>query len=287
MSGVAASLEVENVAGAIEVWKNCIEQRTGVRITPDREQVLLALVNQRMQSLEYEGFEHYLARSLCPSDGVAEWAGIVDALLVNETSFFRHKPSMDYVRRQVMTMVREDQLQGTFWAWSLGCSTGEEAYSLAITIDQAMQATGADTNFGVVATDISRTSILQARRGMFRESRMQVLSEAVREQYFDQVAKHLWRAKPNLRRKVCFVNGNALTDSAPLQRDRLQLIFCQNMLIYFRRWKRREIVSRLSERLDKHGSLVLGVGEINSWVPRGFIRVQPRSVLAYVRQSRD
>lgn len=278
-------LNSEQEARSFELWKNSIEKRTGVLITPDRERALRVLLERRIRERGHEDLEDYLVESLCAVNGAEEWGQIVDALLIKETGFFRHKPSIDYVRWHVMSMVRRGMIDGPFWAWSLGCSTGEESFSLAIAIDQAMRAAGVEPRFGVVGTDISGAAILQARRAIFRDSRMATLGDAVKQQYFDQVGKGLWRAGEYLRRKVCFVRSNVLTDPAPLKSDKLHLIFSQNMLIYFRRWKRREIVNQLTETLDPHGSLVIGIGEINNWAPRGFIRVRPRGVQAYIRDA--
>ena len=269
---------------SFEIWKQIIELRTGVQITPDREKALVSLLRNRMQALGHDDIEEYLSEALDVARGAEEWSGLVDSLLIKETSFFRHQPSVDFVRRQVMTAVRENTLSGPFWVWSLGCSTGEETYSLAITVEQAMRAAGVEPNFGIIGTDISREAILQARRSIYRESKMFAVSEPMRKVYFDQVGERLWRVKERLRRRVCFLSGNALTDPDMLT-HKVHLIYCQNMLIYFRRWKRREIINNVLPSLVPNGSLVVGLGELSDWLPEGFVRAQPRSVQAYVRRE--
>ena len=264
------------------VWKAAIEERTGVQITPDRERALALLLERRIKQLDPGDIDQYMSDALDIAKGAEEWAGLVDSLLIKETSFFRHRPSMEYVQAWVEQGVEENLFSQPLWIWSLGCSTGEEAYSLAIVIDQALRARGREPRFGIIGTDISREAIFQARRAIYRESRLAPLASAERA-YFDQVGNGLWRVKADLRRRVCFLTSNILSDGSPLVRRKMHLIYCQNMLVYFRRWKRREIITQLTDHLDDQGCLVLGLGELSNWLPAGMTRVDQRNIQAYLR----
>jgi len=268
-----------------DVWKATIEERTGVQITPDRERALSLLLNRRMQELDCQDIDQYMSDALNATKGAEEWSGLVDSLLVKETSFFRHQPSMDYVQSWVNKAIKCSSFSGPLWIWSLGCSTGEEAYSLAITVEQAMKAAGLEPHYGIIGTDISREAIFQARRGIYRESKMAMVDKATKSTYFDQVGSGLWRVKTELRRRVCFLTSNILNDGSPLIRRKMHLIYCQNMLVYFRRWKRREIINQLASHLDDQGSLILGLGELSNWLPSGFTRATQRNIQAYIRDE--
>ena len=143
------------------VWKAAIEERTGVQITPDRERALALLLERRIKQLDPGDIDQYMSDALDIAKGAEEWAGLVDSLLIKETSFFRHRPSMEYVQAWVEQGVEENLFSQPLWIWSLGCSTGEEAYSLAIVIDQALRARGREPRFGIIGTDISREAIFR------------------------------------------------------------------------------------------------------------------------------
>ena len=83
--------------GYFDIWKTAIEERTGVQITADRERALGLLLNRRMRELDLLDVDEYLTQALDVTRGAEEWSGLVDRLLVKETSFFRHGPSFDYV----------------------------------------------------------------------------------------------------------------------------------------------------------------------------------------------
>lgn len=271
--------------GYFDVWKATIEERTGVQITPDRERALVLLLERRMKELDSQDIDQYMNDVLDVAKGAQEWSGLIDSLLVKETSFFRHRPSMDYVKNWVRKAVREKSFSEPLWIWSLGCSTGEEAYSLAITVEQAMKAEGHEPHYGIIGTDISREAIFQARRGIYRESKMNMVDQSLNRAYFDSVGSGLWRVKADLRRRVCFLTSNILADGSPLIRRKMHLIYCQNMLVYFRRWKRREIIGQLSNHLDNLGCLMLGLGELSNWLPGGFTRDTQRNIQAYIKDE--
>lgn len=264
------------------LWKKTIEQRTGVRITADRENALVSLLSQRMDELGYGDVKDYFADSLDDAKGAGEWSLLVDSLLIKETSFFRHPPSLAYVENWIDRSTKtKPQQRRPIWLWSIGCSSGEEAYSLAIVVKQAMERRDRQAAFGIVATDISCKAIAQARRGIYAAKKLTGISTAAKNKYFDQVDGNNYRVKDSLRRHICFLSSNVLNDKSPMVRRKMDLIYCQNMLVYFRRWQRREIITKLIGHLQSDGHLLVGLGELGIWVPPGLERTVPRTVQAY------
>ena len=266
------------------LWKKAIEQRTGVCVTPDRERALINLLQQRMQALQYQDINQYFADSLDDAKGAEEWSRLVDNLLIQETSFFRHQPSLDYVARWAKSYVETQHPRAPLWLWSLGCSSGEEAYSLAITLCETLSGLNRNPKFAIIATDISHRAIAEARLGVYQDRRLCQVSPSIKEKYFDRIGPKRYRVKPSLRAHICFLTSNILDARPPLIRRKLHLIYCQNMLIYFRRWQRREIVNQLTQQMKDDGHLIVGMGELGAWVPANLSRSVPKTVQAFSKK---
>lgn len=269
------------------LWKKAVEQRTGVRITADRERALVSLLQQRMRELQYRDINQYFADSLDDARGAEEWSRLVDNLLIQETSFFRHQPSLDYVARWASSHMENHNPASPLWLWSLGCSSGEEAYSLAITLCEALGEPNGRPRFAIVATDISHRAIAEARLGVYQARRLSQVCPSLKDKYFDSVGPNRYRVKPFLRAHICFLTSNVLDYRPPLMRRKLNLIYCQNMLIYFRRWQRREIINQLTQQMKDDGHLIIGMGELGTWTPANLSRSVPRTVQAYSKKNID
>ena len=138
--------------------------------------------------------------------------------------------------------------------------------------------------FAIVATDISHRAIAEARLGVYQERRLCRLCPTLKDKYFDRVGPSRYRVKPSLRSHICFLTSNVLDSKPPLIHCKLNLIYCQNMLIYFRRWQRREIVNQLTQQMKCDGHLILGMGELGTWTPANLTRSVPRNVQAYSKK---
>lgn len=283
---VSSEIMTDSHRQSFVLWKKAIEQRTGVCVTEDRERALGNLLSRRMQELQYDDPNQYFADSLDDAQGAEEWSRLVDSLLIKETSFFRHQPSLDYVTFWIQSLAKKNTLkkprsESTLWLWSLGCSSGEEAYSLAITMREAMANMAHPLRFGIVATDISHKAIAEAKLGVYSHRKLSGVSASLREKYFDQIGAGKYRVKNCLRGDICFLTSNILSSQSPLLQRKMDLIYCQNMLVYFRRWQRREIVSQLALKMQTKGHMILGMGELGSWTPPNLTRSLPRTVQAY------
>jgi chemotaxis protein methyltransferase CheR/type IV pilus assembly protein PilK len=212
-----------------------------------------------------------------------EWSVLVDRLTVQETSFFRHPGSYALVEEFVQRFKAEQPDGASLDVWSVGCSTGEEAYSLAMMINE--QLTGSDRKlfYGITATDISLPTLAKARKGEYPLRRVLQVDPQLREKYFQPSGNEQTMAvAPVLRERICFARLNVLDLSTAPMND-MDLIFCQNMLIYFRRWRKRQIVNRLAERLAPGGILVLGPGEVTDWQHPDLERIHFADTLAFRR----
>ncbi|RRV17442.1 CheR family methyltransferase [Pseudomonas saudiphocaensis] len=265
-------------------WQALLEERSGMVITEQRRPFLQANLSTRMREVGVADYASYYSKVTAGARGAVEWSTLMDRLTVQETRFFRHPPSFallgDYIRQRQAS--RDDSRP---WAlWSVGCSSGEETYSLAICANEALAAPGGQACYGVTGTDISLSALERSRIGIYGARRMEQVEPELRERYFQALPDERFQVMPSLASRVCFARLNVLELAGAPMSD-LDVIFCQNLLIYFRRWRRREILNRLAERLAPGGLLVIGVGEVAGWQHPELVPVADSQVLAFTRKS--
>lgn len=269
-----------------ELWQALLEERTGMTLAQERKTFLETSLSIRMRELEISDYDEYYEQLVAGTTGskAMEWSVLVDRLTVQETSFFRHPSSYALVEEFVNEFVQRPGRQ-SLDVWSVGCSTGEEPYSLAMLINEIFSEKNSQHYFGITATDISLPTLSKARRGSYPVRRVERVEEGIREKYFERINEREYQVVPSLRDRVCFARLNVLEiNKAPMQD--MDLIFCQNMLIYFRRWRKRQIVTHMAERLAPDGLMVLGLGEITDWSHPDLERVPFKDTLAFRRRQR-
>lgn len=268
-----------------ERWASLLEKRTGVVVPVTRKSFLVTSVRSRMRETGRTSFEDYFLDLQKAPEGLIEWTTLVDRLTVHETHFFRHPPSFELIAREWLPGLAKDPAQDALHAWSVGCASGEEAYTLAMVLDRHIAAAKkGKTYFGVTATDVSLPALAVGRAGLYPRQKMAEIPAEYSERYCEALDDDSFRIGEALRKRVGFAQFNLLDASrAPLKR--LDLIYCQNVLIYFARERRRELLATLANLLKPGGLLVLGPGEVTNFAHAKLRRVDNRSVLGFVRTS--
>lgn len=286
-SGVwAPNPPAEISAVELRDWQGLLEARAGIVLGEQQRRFLQNSLSARMRELGIDNYASYYRRVVDGPRGAVEWTFLLDRLTVQETAFFRHPASFELLRRYLQGRVSEGRPPQPWAFWSLGCASGEEPYSLAITAMDVLNesAAVAAEGFGVTATDISLSALERLRRGAYPPRRLERLDEGLRQRYFSVQADGDYKVLPSLAERVCGARLNVL-DLARAPMVGMDIIFCQNLLIYFRRWRRREILNRLAERLAPGGLLVIGVGEMAGWQHPALEPVADPQVLAFIRKG--
>ncbi|MGE8497347.1 MAG: protein-glutamate O-methyltransferase [Pseudomonas sp.] len=264
-------------------WQALLEERTGVVINEQRRAFLQTNLSARMRELGVVDYATYYRQVTDGPRGAVEWSTLLDRLTVQETRFFRHRPSFEVLERYLRE--RLDRGMTRPWElWSVGCSSGEEPYSLAITAAEVLQGSQYAEHFAVTGTDISLNALNKAREGEYGPRKLEQMDADLCQRYFATQADGRFKVVSNLAGRVCCAKLNVL-ELAKAPMSGMDVIFCQNLLIYFRRWRRREILNRLAERLAPGGLLVVGVGEVAGWQHPDLIPVADERVLAFTRKG--
>lgn len=193
-----------------------------------------------------------------------------------QTYFFRHPDQCE----QFEGYLRERPSSSLLRIWSAGCSTGCEAYSIAIMLERSRR-TGR-----VLGSDISLARLKEAREGVYRQSRLTRIPAAELPRYFLPQGE-LWKVQPHLASMVRFEFENLNLDHGPGMTGRWDVIFCRNVLIYFDEAKAREILLRLVDRLEPGGLLVLGFPEAFFGLQHGQLRLWSARSAIFVKLARS
>jgi len=264
-------------------WKLLLEQRTGMVLPDERRSFLTTSLGIRMREVGFREYRDYYKFVLKGREGTIEWATLVDRLTVHETRFFRHHSSVELIRDLLLPeWMSQDEPPKTLNLWSVGCSTGEEPYTLAMVLDDFRDSDYADYYFGITASDISTASLSTGRKGIFHSRKLREVNDITRRKHFTRVDDTHYQVNEELRKRVCFSQLNVLEmDRIPF--GKMHMIFCQNMLIYFDRERRVEILNNLIKHLEPGGVLILGAGEILGWKPPTLEKIEFNETLAFRR----
>lgn len=263
-------------------WQTLLEERTGMCLPPQRRSFLQTSLGLRMREVGCDSYEEYYDRVLNGPVGAIEWSTLVDRLTVQETRFFRDPDAFAFVEQYVQQKAAS-ATDETMEFWSVGCSSGEEAYSLAMVAERWLAPAG--VRYAVTGTDISTIVLRKARAGKYQLRALDWVPHEYASIGFKEAAPGgLLEVSDLLRQRSCFSQVNILNLAAcPLQSQ--HVIYCQNVLIYFRRWRRREILNVLAERLAPGGILVIGLGEMVDWQHPLLEPVHSSRVSAFVRKA--
>ncbi len=269
-----------------ERWVRLLETRTGVIVPPERKPFLETGLRRRMREIGHTRFDTYYDELQAGARGAIEWASLVDHLTVHETHFFRHPPSFELIQNWLPEWLRSTADDVSLQALSVGCATGEEAYSLALLLESELSRASPVRRFGVTATDVSQAAIMVARAAEYPIQRLVEIPIAYRDNVEQLPGGDGFRIVEPLRKRLGFACVNLLHASrAPLRK--LDIIYCQNVLIYFARERRGEMLDALVGLLQPNGLLVLGPGEAPGWSHPQMRRTGGPQTLAYLRTSEE
>jgi chemotaxis methyl-accepting protein methylase len=217
---------------------------------------------QQLNLASYTDYYHYVAHN---PNGNGEWLQLLDSLLNNETSFFRHEPSFNALRELALPeLLRQKRRQGgnSMTVWSAGCSAGQEPYSLAMTLLE--QIDSHLWQLRVIGSDISQSKLAQARQGQYKQHEVRYMPDYYREKYLRWVQTAQGAHYQVVQRVQALVQFGYLNFKEPQTCwvHGQDIIFCQNVLIYFKPDHRLEIVKLLIQRLNPGGFLFLAPAEM-------------------------
>jgi chemotaxis protein methyltransferase CheR len=274
------------------LFQHLVKRLSGISLGPQKKPLLLCRLGPRLRALGLRSFGEYYRR-VTAAGGEGELVHMLDCICTNETHFFREREQFELLEREILPAWRESAGYGApdrgatharvrrpLRAWSAACSTGEEPYSIAMSLLDSLssperrgtagQATGREggaptgaLGIGVLATDLSVRALEQAQRAVWPIERASEIPDERLRAYMLRgkgASAGLMKAGPELRRLVTFRRFNLL-DAAPERFGLFDLIFCRNVFIYFDAATKASIVAKLIASLAPSGYLFLGHAE--------------------------
>jgi len=211
-------------------------------------------IERRIAALKLDTLQDYYDSF---KDDPQEVSNLYHDILIGVTSFFRDKEAFDLAKEQIKSIVSKKEPGEEIRFWSIGCSTGEEAYSLAIILSEVLEEKLERYKIKIFATDIDDESLKIARTGLYAETALGNLDKHIIQKYFS-VQKNQFEVKKSLRELVIFSRHNIVSDSPFL---RLDLVVCRNMLIYFSQALQNKFFPLVHYALGDNGILFLGKSE--------------------------
>jgi chemotaxis protein methyltransferase CheR len=245
--------------------RDYLARTAGLVFDENRRAGLAVVVADRLKASGRRGVADYLV-GLRGDEGDVERLRLLDGVTVQETHFFRNTPQMEALRKRVLPdlMRRAARRDRPLTIWSAGCSTGEEAYTLAMLILE-LSASGATGPVGlpprIVATDISTKAVLAARQATYRGRTLASMPPGARERWFEPGSAGGWAVREEARRLVEVHVHNLVGDPPPFASGAVDLVVCRNVTIYFSRETTRSLIGRFHDVIAEGGYLLLGHSE--------------------------
>jgi two-component system CheB/CheR fusion protein len=243
-------------AEEFERFLEFLKEKRGLDFTGYKRASVARRVSRRMQAAEVRSLGDYMDRLEVDPQ---EFVQLLNTILINVTSFFRDAPAWEFLSKDVVPEIIAHKDPNAFIRlWSAGCASGEEAYSLAMMLAEALGEEQFTNRVKIYATDIDEDALAQARRATYAQRDLEGVSADLITKYFRQSGAQ-YTFHPELRRAVIFGLHNLLTD-API--SNLDLLVCRNTLMYFNAESQRRVIALFHFAIQNTGFLFLGKAEM-------------------------
>ena len=256
-----------------------IGREVGIQLPPSKKKLVEGRLRKRLIALGFKDFESYLNYTLDTPDGELEKLQLVDVITTNKTNFYREYDHFNYLEKTAifeLEKMKDKSSRQELHFWSAGCSSGEEAFTLSIVLNEIAE-NNKKILFNIIATDISQSCLQKASRAIYTENQIEVVPIALRKKYFlrsKNKKEELVQMGEELRRVIKFMSLNLMDKQFSLAVD-MDVIFCRNVMIYFNDRIREELVGKFEKQLVDGGYLFVGHSESLNGIKTSLKQVAP------------
>ena len=233
----------------------------GIALTESKASLVYSRLARRLRALGLESFHDY-CRMVAGAEGVGERQNMLAALTTNVTRFFREPHHFEHLKTQVLpALVERARARGRVRIWSAGCSSGQEPFSIALTVLDALP-DAASLDFRILATDIDPNMVAAGRAAVYSHEAVRPVPAGLRDRWMVRLSdggRDAWGAGEEMRRLVAFRELNLMA-RWPMK-GRFDAIFCRNVVIYFDKPTQKMLFDRYADILRPDGHLFVGHSE--------------------------
>lgn len=241
--------------------RKIIYDRSGIHFQDTKKYVLESRLGRRLQELEFNTYDEYIMFLTVGPYRDDEFQEMFNRITINETSFFRNEPQLEVFEKQILPELLERRAGAKrIRVWSAACSSGEEPYTLAMMLHRTLGVRLSDWRIEILGTDISEKILQTAAKGEYTNYSIRTTSPLIVERYFKKNGP-LFTIDPTIRSMVTFEKHNLKDKMAAKRHGVWDVIFCRNVLIYFDKAMKEQVINTFAEQLAADGTLFIGHSE--------------------------
>lgn len=267
-------------------FRKFIYEKTGIYFQDNKKYLLESRLMRRLLHLKMSSFFEYLEFIRNTPQGKYELRYLYDSITINETFFFRNQAQLDALVLKVipeLIVQKRNNNQNKIRIWSAAVSSGEEAYSIAIMINDFVSYKYPDFEFELIGTDLNNAALESAVKGIYSEYSIRNVPLQFLKRYFRKIENN-YEISPVIKGMVDFKHLNLYEDIAILGMGNIDVIFCANVLIYFDQNSKIKVINNLYRSLNKNGYLFIGYSESLHGISKAFKIVSFPKTVGYKKE---
>jgi len=242
--------------------KELVYNKFGIKLDETKKSLVVSRLQSELRKNSFKDFSEYYQFVIRDVSGTA-LSNLIDKISTNHTFFNREHDHFEYLLESVLPETQKTKKRPggkKYYIWCAGCSSGEEAYMLAILLTEYFGENNRDWDLGVLATDISDSALDKAKLGIYSNRNIDSIPANLRIKYFNKINGDNWKISEKLKKIVLYCRLNLMRESFPFK-SKFDVIFCRNVMIYFDQVTRNNLIAKFHRHTRPEGFLFIGHSE--------------------------
>ncbi|MCP5063230.1 MAG: protein-glutamate O-methyltransferase CheR [Ignavibacteriae bacterium] len=281
-AGVGSSLQNQKLTQqGFETWRKYIYDLCGIYFQDNKKYLLESRLQKRIKHLKLSSFDQYLQFLKTNPKREEEKSQLFEAITINETYFFRNQPQADaLVNSVIKELLNKQPGNKKIRIWSAASSSGEEAYTAAMVINELVLPKFPGLKVEVIGTDLDYSIVETAKKGIYKEYSIRNTPPLYLKKYFTKVGNN-YEIDDKIKRMVTFKTLNLYDDAGLRMMGKFDVVYCANVLIYFDTQSKIKVVNNLYNSLNPNGYLFIGYSETLHGISKAFQLVSFPKTIGY------